>query len=86
MRLKLVIMSVAIVKVPFQADLLQQIDSFVDDKVCTRVDIILEATNIYIARKRNWQNIFSLGERLALENDLSEVDVMSEIKAFRREK
>jgi len=79
-------MSVAIIEVPFQADLLQQVDSFVDEKVCSRTDIILEATKMYIARKQNWQNIFSLGNRLALENSLSEADVMNEIKAYRREK
>ena len=79
-------MSVAIIEVPFQADLLQQVDSFVDEKVCSRADIILEATKMYIARKQNWQNIFSLGNRLALENRLSEADVMNEIKAYRREK
>jgi len=79
-------MSVAIVEVPFQADLLQQIDNFVDEKICSRADIIREATKIYIARKQNWQNIFSLGDRLAWENNLSEADVMNEIKAYRREK
>jgi len=79
-------MSVAIVKIPFQADLLQQVDSFVDEKLSTRADVILEATRMYIARKQNWQNIFSLGDRLALNNNLSEADVMNEIKAYRREK
>jgi len=79
-------MSVAIVEIPFQTDLLQQIDSFVDDKKCSRVDVILEATKMYISRKQNWQNIFSLGDRLALKNSLSETDVMNEIKAYRREK
>jgi metal-responsive CopG/Arc/MetJ family transcriptional regulator len=79
-------MSVAIIEVPFQADLLQQIDNFVDKKVCSRTDVILEATKMYIARKQNWQNIFSLGDRLSFENNLSETDVMNEIKAYRREK
>jgi len=79
-------MSVAIIEVPFQEDILQQVDSFVDEKVCSRADIILEATKMYIARKQNWQNIFSLGNRLALENSLSEADVMNEIKAYRHEK
>ena len=78
-------MSVAIVKVPFQADLLKQIDSFVDDRDSSRVDIILEAIKMYISRKRNWQNIFSLGDRLSLENNLSEADVLNEIKAYRCE-
>jgi metal-responsive CopG/Arc/MetJ family transcriptional regulator len=79
-------MSVAVVEVPFQADLLRQIDNFVDDKICSRAEIILEATKIYVARKQNWQNIFSLGDRLVLENNLSEADVMNEIKAYRSEK
>jgi metal-responsive CopG/Arc/MetJ family transcriptional regulator len=79
-------MSVAIVKVPFQSDLLQQIDRYVDEKVCSRADIILEATKMYIARKQNWQNLFTLGDRLAIENNLSETDVLDEIKACRREK
>ena len=70
-------MSVAIVKIPFQAELLQQIDRFVDEKVCSRTDFILEATKMYIARKQNWQNIFSYGDRLALENNLSESDVLN---------
>jgi len=79
-------MSVAIVEIPFQTDLLQQIDNFVDEKICSRADVILEATKMYVARKQNWQNIFSLGDRLALKNNLSETDVMNEIKAYRREK
>ena len=79
-------MSVAIIEVPFQTDLLQQVDNFVDEKIRSRADIILEATKMYIARKQNWQSIFSLGDRLALENNLSETDVMDEIKAYRREK
>jgi len=79
-------MAVAIVKVPFQTDLLQQIDSFVDEKVRSRTDIILEATKMYIARKQNWQDIFSLGDRLAMQNNLSEADVMNEIKSYRRER
>ena len=79
-------MSVAIVEVPFQADLLQEVDRFVAKNVCSRTDVILEATKMYIARKQNWQDIFSLGDSLARENNLSESDVMNEIKAYRREK
>jgi len=79
-------MSVAIIEIPFQSDLLQQIDNFVDGKIYSRADIILEATKMYIARKQNWQNIFSLGDRLALENNLTEADVLDEIKACRHEK
>jgi len=52
-------MSVAIVKIPFQAELLQQIDRFVDEKVCSRTDIILEATKMYIARTELAKYIFA---------------------------
>ena len=79
-------MSVEIVEIPFQTDFLQQIDNFVDEKIRSRADVILEAAKMYVARKQNWQNIFSLGDRLALENNLTEPDVMNEIKAYRREK
>jgi metal-responsive CopG/Arc/MetJ family transcriptional regulator len=79
-------MATTIINVPFQEDLLQQIDSFIGEKACTRADIILEATKMYIARKQNWQHIFSSGSRLASENNLSETDVINEIKAYRNEK
>ena len=78
-------MSVAILEVPFQLDLLQQIDRFVEEKVRSHNDIILDATKMYIARKQNWQNIFSYGDSVALDNNLSETDVVNEIKAYRRE-
>ncbi|MDR2232241.1 MAG: hypothetical protein LBE56_03840 [Tannerella sp.] len=71
---------------PIQTDLLQQIDDLVDESTGSRADIILEAIKMYIVRKQNWQDIFALGERLAVENNLSEDDVMNEIKAWRREK
>ena len=74
------------VRVSFQPELLQQLDSFAKEKVRSRTDIIVEATKMYIARKQNWQTIFSLGDRLALENNLSEDDVIKEIKAYRCEK
>jgi metal-responsive CopG/Arc/MetJ family transcriptional regulator len=79
-------METATIKIPIQPELLQQIDSFVVEKVRSRADIILEATKLYIARKQNWQEIFALGDKLALENNLSEDDVMNEIKAYRQQK
>ena len=80
-------MATAMIKIPLQEDLLQQIDRFVERKAArSRVDLILAATEMYIQRKRNWQNLFSYGEQLASENNLSENDVMNEIKACRNSK
>ena len=80
-------MATATVQIPFQEGLLQQIDLFVKRKVVrSRTDFILAATEMYIQRKHNWQNLFSYGEQLASENNLSEYDVMKEIKAARNSK
>ena len=80
-------METAIIEVPFQEDLLRQIDLYVEKKVVhSRADLILSATEMYIRRKREWQNLFSYGEQLASKNNLSEDDVMDEIKAFRNNK
>jgi len=67
--------------------LLQQIDLFIERKAArSRADFILSATKMYIQRKREWQNLFSYGEQMALENNLSEEDVINEIKGFRNNK
>ena len=77
-------MATATIEVPFQEDLLQQIDRFVESKAArSRADLILTATELYIQRKREWQDLFSHGEQVASENHLSETDVMNEVKASR---
>jgi metal-responsive CopG/Arc/MetJ family transcriptional regulator len=80
-------MALAMIQIPFQEEILLQIDRFVEKKVVlSREDLIRTATEMYILRKRNWQNLFSYGEQLAIDNSLSEDDVMNEIKAYRRSK
>jgi len=80
-------MAIAMIQIPFQEELLQQIDRFVERKVVpSRESFIRTATEMYVQRKRNWQNLFAYGEKLALDNNLSEEDVMNEIKANRYSK
>jgi len=80
-------MATAMIEIPFREDLLRQIDLYVDKKVVrSRADLILSATEMYIRQKREWQNLFSYGEQLASKNNLSEDDVMYEIKACRKSK
>jgi metal-responsive CopG/Arc/MetJ family transcriptional regulator len=79
-------MATATVAIPFQEDLLQQVDRFVVKNVRSRADIILDATRIYVEREQNWQNLFASGDRIARENSFSETDVMNEIKACRAAK
>lgn len=40
---------------------------------------------MHVERKRNWQTLFSYGEQIASENQLSEADILNEIKTYRRE-
>ena len=77
-------MAVSTLKIPFQNDLLQQIDQVVMRESRSRIELILEATQIHINRKKNWQEIFSYGDNIASKGNFSEDDVMNEIKAYRK--
>jgi len=77
-------MAVSTIKIPFQEDFLRQIDLVVMRESRSRNDLILEATQIYVNRKQNWQEIFSYGDSIASKNNFSESDVMNEIKAHRK--
>ena len=80
-------MMTAMVQIPFREDLLQQIDMFVErEEAESRADLILAATKMYVQRKHEWQNLFSYGEQFASEHNLSEDDIMNEIKSFRSSK
>jgi metal-responsive CopG/Arc/MetJ family transcriptional regulator len=78
-------MNTIVIPVPLQEDVLRQIDKFVAVKKCSRVDLIREATIMYINRKRVWQELFSEGERIAAQKNLTETDVMREIKNHRQQ-
>jgi metal-responsive CopG/Arc/MetJ family transcriptional regulator len=79
-------MATATVSIPFQEDLLQQMDEFVVREVRSRAELITTATKMYLNRKQNWQNLFAYGESCAAKNNFTEDDVMAEIKKYRSEK
>ena len=76
----------ATVNVSFQDDLLNAIDNVAREETRTRSELLREAARLYIERKRRWEAIFSYGEKRALENNITEADVLNEIRAYRREK
>ncbi|MDR3329615.1 MAG: hypothetical protein LBS63_05900 [Prevotellaceae bacterium] len=76
----------ATVSVPFQEDLLQQMDRFVVRGGHSRAELIAAATKMYLNRKQNWQNLFAYGEMCAARNNIKEGDVMTEIKKYHNEK
>jgi metal-responsive CopG/Arc/MetJ family transcriptional regulator len=78
-------MNTIVIPVPIQEDVLQQIDKFVTAEKRSRIDLIREATIMYIDRKRRWQELFSEGDRIAAHSDFTEMDVMHEIKNHRQQ-
>jgi metal-responsive CopG/Arc/MetJ family transcriptional regulator len=79
-------MDVSTINISLQNDILVQVDQIASDEARTRVDLINDAVRIYIERKKEWQKIFKIGEEIGSKLEISEDDVMKEIKAYRKEK
>jgi metal-responsive CopG/Arc/MetJ family transcriptional regulator len=79
-------MEVSTINIPLQNDILFQIDQIANDEARTRVDLINEAVRMYVERKKEWQKVFQNGEKIGSKLEISEDDVMKEIKAYRKEK
>ena len=76
----------ATVNVSFQNDLLTAIDEVAKSESRTRSELLREAARVYIDRKHRWDRIFSYGKEQASAKKLKEVDVLREIRVYRRRK
>ena len=79
-------MSVSTVNISFQNDLLAQIDRIANNEDRTRSELIRDAVRMYIERKKEWENVFKTGKEIGATLEISEDDVMSEIKEYRKAK
>jgi len=79
-------MNVSTINIPLQNDILAQVDQIANDEAKTRADLISDAVRIYVERKKEWQRVFKIGEKIGSELEISEDDIMKEIKAYRKEK
>ena len=79
-------MPVSTVNISFQEDFLTQIDQVAYNESRTRSELIREAVRLYIDRKKEFENLFKLGKRIGSTLDISEEDVMNEIKEYRAAK
>jgi len=79
-------MNVSTINIPLQNDILAQVDQIANDEAKTRADLISDAVRIYVERKKEWQRIFKIGEKIGAGLEISEDDIMKEIKAYRKEK
>ena len=79
-------MAVSTVNISFQKQLLSQIDELANEEARTRSELIREAVRMYIEKKREWQHIFNYGKSIGSMLNITENDVMKEIKEYRKSK
>ena len=72
------------VNISFKKDLLKKIDKIAKEESRSRSELIREAARMYIERKNKWKNIFQYGENIAKINNITEDDIINEIKKYRR--
>ena len=71
------------VNIAFQDSLLNEIDKTARKEFRSRSELIREAARLYIARKSQWNDLFLLGDKIVMENQLTTDDVSGEIDAAR---
>lgn len=71
------------VNIAFQDSLLNEIDKTARKDFRSRSELIREAARLYIERRNQWNDFFLLGDKVLLENQLTEDDVAGEIEAVR---
>ncbi|MEI7706920.1 MAG: ribbon-helix-helix domain-containing protein [Chlorobium sp.] len=71
------------VNIAFQDSLLNEIDKTARKEFRSRSELIREAARLYIERRNQWNDFFLLGDKVLLENQLTEDDVAGEIEAVR---
>ena len=79
-------MPISTVNISFKKDFLVQIDQIANNEARTRSELIREAVRIYIERKKVLEEIFKTGNKIGSTLDISEEDVVSEIKQYRKAK
>jgi len=79
-------MPVSTVNISFQDEFLVQIDQIAKNESRSRSELIREAVRLYIDRRRNFDNLFKIGQQIGATLDITEEDVMSEIKKYRKTK
>ena len=79
-------MPVATVNISFRKDFLIQIDQVANKEARTRSELIREAVRLYIDRKKEIEGIFKIGKKIGATLEISERDLMDEIKDYRKTK
>lgn len=75
---------ISTVNISFRDELLEEIDDVAKAESRSRSELIREAARMYIERKRRWNAIFELGQRMAGEGSATESDIARVVRNRRR--
>jgi CopG family transcriptional regulator/antitoxin EndoAI len=76
-------MSNVTVNISFQDSLLAEIDAEASRESRSRSELLREAARSYIRRQRQWDSIFTLGDNITKNEQLTEEDVNRAIRSVR---
>jgi len=79
-------MAINTVNISFDKNLLKEIDKIAKSEYRSRSELIREAARLYIERKEKWKNIFDSFDKITENQNLTEADVLNEIKEYRKTK
>jgi CopG family transcriptional regulator / antitoxin EndoAI len=74
------------VNISFEKTLLKAIDDIAKREHRSRSELIREAARKYIEKIEKWDSIFNYSENILGNKNLSEKDIISEVKKYRRSK
>jgi metal-responsive CopG/Arc/MetJ family transcriptional regulator len=79
-------MSISTLSIPVQNEFLVQIDQIANNESRTRSELVLNAVKIYINQKREFEGLFKTGKEIGSTLEISEDNIMDEIKNYRNSK
>jgi metal-responsive CopG/Arc/MetJ family transcriptional regulator len=74
------------VNISFEKGLLKEIDKIAKQEHRSRSELIREAARAYIEKRAKWNSIFEIGKSIANQSQLTEADIINEIKAIRKQR
>ncbi|MCD4824291.1 MAG: ribbon-helix-helix domain-containing protein [Phycisphaerae bacterium] len=72
------------VNLSFQDSLLTQLDQVARSESRSRSELIREAARMYIERKRQWNDIFTIGDKTRCRKEITPEVISTEISAHRK--
>jgi len=76
-------MPLSTINLSIDTDLVEMIDYYAQNESLTRNDLINNSLKMFLSRRQRLEELFTNGEKKALENNITEEVIMEEIKNYR---